>query len=82
MFSFIKVLDLCEENISIKFYGKTSNYKEIQDYLQKKLIGRATFIYNSVESDDFIIICKNKTCSDKLKNIKDIKEYLITNSIN
>ena len=82
MFSFIKILDLCEENLSVTFAGKGSDYEEIKTYLQTKLIGRATFIYNKVENNCYVIICKNKTCSNKLKNISDIKNYLMANSIN
>jgi len=81
MFSFIKVIDICEESISFTFHGNLLNNSDILEFLQRKYFGRATFIYNKVEDNDFVIICKNKTCSDKLINIEDIKKYLITNSI-
>ena len=34
------------------------------------------------KNNNFIIICKNQTCSDKMKTFEDIKKYLIENSIN
>jgi len=50
--------------------------------LQKKFFGRATFVHKEDKNNSFIIICKNQTCSDKMKIIEDIKKYLIENSIN
>ena len=82
MFSFIKILDICENNISFTFQGKQSTNKEIQTYLQKKFFGRATFVHNEDKNNSFIIICKNQTCSDKITTIEDAKKYLIENSIN
>ena len=82
MFSFIKILDICEDNITFTFYGKEILNKEIQIYLQKKFFGRATFIYKQKnEKKNFIIICKKKTCSDKLNTIVDIKNYINNNTI-
>jgi hypothetical protein len=82
MFSFIKILDICEDNISFTFHGKKLANKEIQIYLQKKFFGRATFAHNEDKNNNFIIICKNQTCSDKITSIENIKKYLVENSIN
>ena len=82
MFSFIKALDVCDNSISFTFYGNNKTNKEIQIFLQRKYIGRATFIHKNDENNNFIIICKNQTCSDKMNTIEDIKEYLNNNSIN
>ena len=49
-------------------------------YLQKKYFTRATFKYlDNEEKEANIVICKNQTCSDKMKTIEDIKKYLIKN---
>jgi uncharacterized protein len=82
MFSFIKVLDICEDNISFTFHGNFYKNEDIRKFLQQKFFGRVTFVYNDLEDDNFIIICKNKTCSNKLKKIEDIKDYLNKNLIN
>ena len=74
--------DICEDNISFAFHGKQLANKEIQTYLQKKFFGRGTFVHKEDKNNSFIIICKNQTCSDKMKTIEDIKKYLIKNSIN
>jgi len=77
MFSFIKTLDLCEENISFTFFGKPESIKEIKNDLQKNYLGRATFVYKNVdESDGSIVVCKNQTCSEKLKNLAEINNYI------
>ena len=81
MFSFIKILDICENSISFTFHGNQSANKEIRTYLQKKFFGRATFVHNEDKNNSFIIICKNQTCSDKITTIEDTKNYLINNSI-
>ena len=62
MFSFIKVLDICEDNISFTFHGNFYKNEDIRKFLQQKFFGRVTFVYNDLEDNNFIIICKNKTC--------------------
>ncbi len=77
MFSFIKTLDLCEDNISFTFFGKPESIKEIKNDLQKNYLGRATFVFKNVdESDGSIVVCKNQTCSEKLKNLSEINNYI------
>ena len=77
MFSFIKTLDLCEDNISFTFFGKPESIKEIKNDLQKNYLGRATFVYKNVdESDGSIVVCKSQTCSEKLKNLSEINNYI------
>ena len=77
MFSFIKTLDLCENSISFTFYGNQDSIKNIKINLQKNYLGRATFVYkNDKDEEASVVICKNQTCSEKLKNINDVNNYL------
>ena len=76
MFSFIKTLDICENNISITFYGEKFLNSEIKNNLQKKYFGKVTFIYKTNENNNFMIVCKNQTCSDKLTSIESVEKYL------
>jgi len=79
MFSFIKVLDLCENSISFTFFGNQDSLKNIKLNLQKNYLGRATFVYkNKDEKDSSVVVCKNQTCSEKLKNLSEINNYLET----
>ena len=83
MFSFVKTLDICNENISFTIYGNSNLDYDIKNYLQKKFITRATFKYlENEENEPKIVICQNQTCSNKLTNIKEIEDYLKENKIN
>ena len=45
--------------------------------LQKNYLGRATFVYkNHDENEGSVVICKNQTCSEKLKDLSEVKNYL------
>ena len=77
MFSFIKTLDLCENSISFTFFGSQDSIKDIKINLQKDYLGIATFVYkNNNEKEASVVICKNQTCSEKLKDINEVKNYL------
>jgi hypothetical protein len=77
MFSFIKTLDLCENSVSFTFFGNLDSIKDIKINLQKNYLGRATFIYKKDKNNEAsVVICRNQTCSEKLKNLNDVKNYL------
>jgi hypothetical protein len=77
MFSFIKTLDLCDDSISFTFFGNKDSIKDIINDLQKNYLGRATFVYkNKDEIKGSVVVCKNKTCSEKLKNLTEINSYI------
>ena len=79
MFSFIKVLDLCENSISFTFFGNQDSIKDIKINLQKDYLGRATFVYKNNNEEGSVIICKNQTCSEKLKSFDQVKNFLENN---
>ena len=77
MFSFIKTLDLCDNSISITFFGKEDSIKEFKKYLQKNYLGVATFIYKDKKEEmGSVVLCINQTCSEKIKNLSEIKNYI------
>ena len=74
MFSYLKILDICDENITISFHGKTDeNFKK---EILKKFMGNASIIYKESTEQSFVVICKNKICSEKLNNSNQINEYI------
>ncbi len=74
MFSYLKILDICDENITISFHGKTDeNFKK---EILKKFMGNASIIYKESSEQNFVVICKNKICSEKLNDSKQIDEYI------
>ncbi len=76
MFSYIKSLDLLEENISFTFHGNKEKLNEIIKILLKKYFSRASFVYEKNTKEDFIIVCRNKVCSDKIYEINSIESFL------
>ena len=76
MFSYIKVLDICENNITITFNGNHSKYKKIFKELNINSTSNSTIIHKINDDEFYVIICQNKTCSKKLKEINEIKNYL------
>ena len=79
MFRFIKVLDLCENSISFTFFGNQDSIKDIKINLQKDYLGRATFVYKNNNEEGSVVICKNQTCSEKLKSFDQVKNFLENN---
>ena len=81
MFSYYKTLDICENNITFTFYGFNDEFQKIRDFLMSKYFEKSTFIYKKSNDEQYILICKNQTCSQKLKNISEINKYLNERSI-
>ena len=78
MFSYLKILDICEDDLTVTIYGKKP-VKNIINELILKFMGNASIIYSDIEEEFFVVICKNQTCSNKLKNINEINNYINNN---
>ena len=77
MFSYIKILDICEENITITVNSKNpETTNKIKKLAVKNFIDKATIIYKEDDIEDYFIICKKQTCSPKLKNLDELENYL------
>ena len=76
MFSYLKILDICEKNITITLHGRKDEINKYKNEIFKLFMGNVSIIYNVTEDNFFSVICKNKTCSDKLKSLDDIKKYV------
>lgn len=81
MFSYYKTLDICENNITFTFCGFSDEFQKIRDFLLLNYFEKSTFIYKKSNDEQYILICKNQTCSQKLKNISEINNYLNERSI-
>ena len=63
MFSYIKILDICEDNITITINSKnTDTVDKIRQQVIKKFMDKASIIYKQDSSEDYIIICKITMC--------------------
>ena len=77
MFSYLKILDICEENISVTLYGKIN--EKLKNEILMKFMGNVSIVYKESEEEFFVVICKNQTCSEKLKDLIQINEYIKNN---
>ena len=79
MFSYLKILDICEQNITVSFHGKIKNNTELTKKILLEFMGNASIIYNENDEDFFVVLCKNQTCSKKLTTLDQITEYIKNN---
>ncbi len=76
MFSYIKILDICDDNITVTVNSKnTDAIEKIRELTVKKFMDKATIIYKEDNSEDYFIICKKQICSPKLKSLEDVSNY-------
>ena len=76
MFSYIKILDICEDNITVTINSKNTDIiEEIRKQVIKKFMDKASIIYKEDSSEDYFIVCKKQTCSPKLKNLEELENY-------
>ena len=77
MFSYIKILDICEENVTVTINSKNpKTINKIKKFVVKNFMDKATIIYKEDNGDDYFIICKKQTCSPKLKSLEEVENYL------
>ena len=77
MFSYLKILDICAENITVNLHGKIN--EKIKNEILKKFMGNVSIIYKESDDEFFIVICKSQTCSEKLKDLKQVDDYIKSN---
>ena len=73
MVSYMKNLSMCEELTTFTFFGDFQKYKNIQKYVKNKYLKSATLIYKEDPNDNYLIVCKNQTCSNKIKSLEELK---------
>ena len=47
--------------------------KELQQFVKKNYLKSSTLIYKDDPKENYLIVCKNQTCSNKIKNIEELK---------
>ena len=73
MVSYIKTINICDELTTFTFFGNFEKYKNIQKYVKNKYLNSSTLIYREDPNDSYVIVCKNQTCSNKIKNLQELK---------
>jgi len=73
MVSYMKNLDMCAELTSFTFFGNFEKIKNIHKYVKSKYLKSSVLIYKKDPNDNYLIVCKNQTCSNKIKNLEELK---------
>ena len=73
MVSYVKNLDMCEELTTFTFFGDINKNKELQKYVKKNYLKFSTLIYKDDSKENYLIVCKNQTCSNKIKTLEELK---------
>ena len=81
MFSYLKYLDISDEKISFTFFGDFKKIDDLHKIVKKNYLNIATIIYKKSEKN-YLLVCKNQTCSLPIHNIEEFNEYIKKNSIN
>ena len=62
-----------EEFITFTFYGDIKKISSLQEYVKKNYLKSSTLIYKDDPKDNYLVVCKNQTCSNKIKSIDELK---------
>jgi len=73
MVSYIKNLDMCEELTTFTFFGNVKKIKNLQQYVKKNYLKSSVLIYKNDLKENYLIVCKNQTCSNKIKSLEELK---------
>jgi len=76
MVSYIKNLDMCEQLTIFTFFGNINRYKELHQFVKKNYLKSSTLMYKNNAEEHYLIVCKNKTCSNKIKTIEELKSVV------
>jgi len=76
MTSYLKNLDMCEELTSFTFFGNIEKNKDLHEYVKSRYLKSSVIIYKEDPKDSYLVVCKNQTCSNKIKSIKDLKSVV------
>jgi len=76
MASYIKNLDMCEELTTFTFFGDIKKIKELQQFVKKNYLKSSTLIYKEDSKENYLVVCKNQTCSNKIKSIEELKSVV------
>ena len=76
MVSYIKNLNLCEEFVTFTFFGDIKKIKELHKFIKENYLKSSTLIYKEDPKENYLVVCKNQTCSNKIKNIEELKSII------
>ena len=76
MVSYIKNLDICDQLQTFSFFGDVNKIKELHIYVKKNFLKSSTLIYKKDPKENYLVVCKNQTCSNKIKTLDELKSIV------
>ena len=76
MVSYIKNLDMCEELTTFTFFGDIKKIKELQKFVKKNYFKYSALIYKENPKENYLVVCRNQTCSNKIKSVEELKSVV------
>jgi len=76
MVSYIKNLDMCEELTTFTFFGNIDKFKDLHQYVKNHYLKSSVLIYKEDQKENYLVVCKNQTCSNKIKDIDGLKSVV------
>jgi uncharacterized protein len=73
MVSYIRNLDMCDELQTFSFFGDIDKINKLHNFVKKNYLKSSTLIYKDNLKENYLIICKNQTCSNKIKTLEELK---------
>jgi len=58
------------------FFGDIKKIKELQQFVKKNYLKSSTLIYKEDSKENYLVVCKNQTCSNKIKSIDELKSIV------
>ena len=81
MVSYIKNLNMCEELTTFTFFGDIKKIKDLHEFTKKNYLKSSTLIYKDDSKENYLIICKNQTCSNKIRSLDELKSVVINYAV-
>ena len=67
---------MCEELTTFTFFGNLEKNKNLHQYVKSKYLKSSVLIYKEDPKENYLVVCKNQTCSNKIKNIDELKSVV------
>ena len=76
MVSYIKNLDMCEELTTFTFFGNIGKLKNLHQFVKNRYLKSSALIYKEDQKENYLVVCKKQTCSNKIKDIDSLKSMV------
>jgi len=67
---------MCEELTTFTFFGDVKKLKNLQQFVKNRYFKSSALIYKEDQKENYLVVCKNQTCSNKIKDIDSLKSVV------